>query len=59
MALAAYQLQQAISLRRGSFFEKSGKLQTELANLLYYWSIELPVQEATKKLQVDENTMIS
>jgi len=40
-------------------FEGSGKSLTQLADLLYYWSIELPVQEATKQVQVDENTMVS
>ena len=48
-----------VSLRRGSFFEKSGKALTQLADLLYYWCIELSMQEVTAQVQVDENTVIS
>jgi len=48
-----------VSLRRGSFFEKSGKTLTQLADLLYYWCIELSVQEVTAQVQVNENMVIS
>lgn len=40
--------QNTVSLRHGSFFEKSGKSLMQLADLLYYWSIELSVPHRYK-----------
>jgi len=46
-----------MSIRKGSFFERSGLLLYKLVDLIYYWSLELPHVAIQYELQVDEKTI--
>jgi len=45
------------SIRKGSFFERSGLPLDKLIDLIYYWSLELPHVAIQYELQVDKQTV--
>jgi len=45
------------SIRKGSFFERSGLPLDKLIDLIYYWSLELPHAAIQNELQVDKQTV--